>query len=115
MQAFCDKYSIKVTMTAAHSANLNCLNEKNHHYCDFMMNKILVADPKCSPQTALTWALHASNVLENRFGVSPSMLVFGRNISAHPDLTHLRLLSIDLNVCISSNFRMCSGGFSTFY
>ena len=59
MQAFCDKYSIKVTMTAAHSANQNGLNEKNHHYCDFMMNKILVADPKCSPQTALTWAIHA--------------------------------------------------------
>ena len=59
MQAFCDKYRIKVTMTAAHSANQNGLNEKNHHYCDFMMNKILVADPKCSPQTALTWAIHA--------------------------------------------------------
>ena len=86
MQTLCDKYDIKITSTAAYSPNQNGLNEKNHHYVDFMMTKIMTADKVCSPEVALTWAIHASNVLENRFGVSPSMLVFGRNIVAHPDL-----------------------------
>ena len=86
MQTLCDKYDIKITSTAAYSPNQNGLNEKNHHYVDFMMTKIMTADKGCSPEIALTWAIHASNVLENRFGVSPSMLVFGRNIVAHPDL-----------------------------
>ena len=30
-----------------------------------MMAKIILADPECSPEIALTWAIHASNVLEN--------------------------------------------------
>merc|ERR1719334_403460 len=50
------------------------------------MSKMILADPTCSPEIALTWAIHASNVLENRYGVSPSMLVFGRNIISHPEL-----------------------------
>ena len=86
MQALCDKYDIRITTTAAYSPNQNGLNEKNHHYVDFMMSKIITADPKCTPEIALTWAIHTSNVLENRFGVSPSMLVFGRNVLAHPNI-----------------------------
>ena len=88
-------------MTAAHSPTQNGLNEKNHHYVDFMMSKIMIADPNCSPQIALTWAIHASNVLENRFGVSPSMLVFGRNVSAHPDLCPNAPSSLETSIDIS--------------
>ena len=105
MQALCEKYSIKVTMTATHSPNQNGLNEKSHHYVDFMMAKIMNADPTCSPHTALTWAIHASNVLENRFGFSPSMLVFGRNISAHPDLNPNEPTSLETNVDVSQKIK----------
>jgi len=105
MQTLCDKYDIKITMTAAYSANQNGLNEKNHHYVDFMMTKIIAADPSCSPDTALTWAIHTSNVLENRFGVSPSMLVFGRNIMAHPDLCPTAPSSLESNIDVSKKIQ----------
>ena len=101
MQALCDKYDIKITTTASYSPNQNGLNEKNHHYVDFMMVKMMLADSSCSPEIALTWAIHASNVLENRFGVSPSILVFGRNVISHPDLSPTAPSTLESNVKIS--------------
>ena len=90
-----------MTTTASYSPNQNGLNEKNHHYVDFMMSKMMLADPACSPEIALTWAIHASNVLENRYGASPSMLVFGRNVIAHPDLCPTAPSTLESNVDVS--------------
>ena len=101
MSALCQKYDIKMTTTASYSPNQNGLNEKNHHYVDFMMSKMMLADPACSPEIALTWAIHASNVLENRYGASPSMLVFGRNVIAHPDLCPTAPSTLESNVDVS--------------
>ena len=76
----------------------NVVNEKNHHYVDFVMSKIITADPNCTPEIALTWVVHTSNPLENRYGVSPSMLVFGKNISAHPELTPTAPPTLETNI-----------------
>ena len=105
MQALCDKYDIRITTTAAYSPNQNGLNEKNHHYVDFMMAKIITADPNCTPDIALTWAIHTSNVLENRFGVSPSMLVFGRNVLAHPNLCPDAPSSLESSIDVSKKIQ----------
>ena len=101
MQSLCDKYDIKITSTASYSPNQNGLNEKNHHYVDFMMAKIMTADPKCSPEIALTWAIHASNVFENRYGVSPSILVFGKNVITHPELCPMAPSTLESRIDVS--------------
>ena len=51
-----DKYNIKITSTASYSPNQNVA---------FIMAKIMTADPNCSPEIALTWAINASNVSKN--------------------------------------------------
>ena len=105
MEALCCKYDIKITTTSFYSPNQNATNEKNHHYCDFMMTKILTADKDCSPEIALAWSVHAANVLESRFGVSPSMLVFGKNISAHPELSPHAPTTLETQINISEKIR----------
>ena len=112
MQALCHKYDIKMTTTASYSPNQNGLNEKNHHYVDFMMSKMILADPACSPEIALTWAIHASNVLENRYGVSPSVLVFGRNVIAHPDLCPTAPSTLESEVDVSKKIATHLGALS---
>ena len=70
-----------------------------------MMTKILTADKDCSPEIALAWSVHAANVLESRFGVSPSMLVFGKNISAHPELSPHAPATLETQINISEKIR----------
>ena len=66
-----------------------------------MMAKIIMADPDCSPEIALTWAIHASNVLENRYGVSPSILVFGKNVITHPELCPMAPSTLESRIDVS--------------
>ena len=49
-----------------------------------MVQKIQDADPSCKTRIALAWACNAANCLENRFGLTPAMLVFGTNATGAP-------------------------------
>ena len=98
MMALCDKYDIRISTTSSYSPHQNGVNEKNHHYVNFMTSKIITADPNCTPEIALTWAVHTSNTLENRYGVSPLMLVFGKNILAHPELMPTAPPTLETNI-----------------
>ena len=83
-RSLCEKYQIRVTSTASFSPHQNGLNERNHAYVDFMVQKIQDADPSCKTRIALAWACNAANCLENRFGLTPAMLVFGTNATGAP-------------------------------
>ena len=88
--------------------------KKNHLYVDFMMAKIMIADLNCSPEIALTLAIHASKVLENRFGVSPSILVFGKNVITHPELCPMAPSTLELRLDILKNISSHLNGFHNF-
>ena len=49
------------------------------------MMKMITADPKLPPTQALCWSIYASNSLDLVSGISPHMLVFGRE-PTHPVL-----------------------------
>ena len=89
LQNFCFKFNIKLTATAALSPNANGIVERQHAVCDRMMDKMLTADPSLSPEIALGWSIHAANTLEMKEGISPFMIVFGRN-PMHPSLTDFK-------------------------
>ena len=53
MLALCEKYDIRMSTSSSYSPHQNSINEKNHHYVDFMMSKFMTADPSCTPEIAL--------------------------------------------------------------
>ena len=83
LETFCNIHGIRMTTTASYSPNSNGLVERGHATIDKMMEKMLTADSKESPAMALCWAVQAANCMELVEGISPHMLVFGRNPS-HP-------------------------------
>ena len=86
LENVCYKFDIKLTSTAALTPNANGIVERQHAVCDRMMDKMLTADPTLTPDVALGWSVHAANALEMREGISPFMIVFGKN-PMHPSLT----------------------------
>ena len=79
MSAFCDKFDIKQTTTAAQSAHQNGRCERNHALCDRMLDKMCTADPTLSPEMALKHAIMAHNTMLNHKGFSPCQMVFNQN------------------------------------
>ena len=67
MKTLCDAMNIKYTTTASKTPNANRIMEKNHYVTDIMLSKMLSADKSLrkSPEVALSWALAASNSLDN--------------------------------------------------
>ena len=52
----------------------------------------LIEDLNCAPEIALAWATNAKNSLNNSFGFSPYMLVFGRTPSI-PGLSNIKMIT----------------------
>ena len=73
-----------------------------------MMMKMLTADPNLTPTQALCWSIYASNSLDLVAGISPHMMVFGREPS-HPVLelanpgTDLEGLSVSKSLAAQLN------------
>ena len=81
IEHLCDTMNIKYTFTASKTPNANGIMERNNFVTDLMLFKIMAADTnlKHNPDIALSWALAASNSLENVGGRSPCHIVFGQN------------------------------------
>ena len=79
LSAVCDHLGVKMTATASRSPQANGINERNHFIVDRSMEKMILADDQLDPAVALSWAVCASNCLDNYRGFSPAQLVYGRN------------------------------------
>ena len=73
----CDKFCIKVKMTAAESPWGNGVCERHHKILCDTLEKTL--EEVKNFKVALYWAVQAKNSLYNLHGFSPFILVFGRN------------------------------------
>ena len=85
LQTFCHKFDIRLTATAAMTANANGICERQHAVVDRMMDKMITADPSLTPEMALAWSVWSANALELTEGISPFMIVFGK-APMHPTL-----------------------------
>ena len=74
----CEKLNIELKSTAAESAWSNGLVERHNGTLANMIDKIL-SDVDCDLEVALSCAIAAKNALNNVYGFSPNILVFGRN------------------------------------
>ena len=79
LQEVASQLGINISTTAAYSPHQNGLNERNHAVVDMMITRMILSDPKLSPEMALLWALNAKNSLENCYGFSPFQLHIGKN------------------------------------
>ena len=73
----CDKFGIKVKMTAAEAPWGNGMCERHHKILCDTLEKTL--EDVQDFQIALYWSVQAKNSLYNLHGFSPFILVFGRN------------------------------------
>ena len=74
----CEKLNIELKTTAAESAWSNGMVERHNGILANMIDKV-ICDVNCSVEVALSWSIAAKNALNNVFGFSPNVLVFGRN------------------------------------
>ena len=74
----CQNLNVNFVTTAAESPWSNGLVEKHNDILGEAVSKIL-EEVECSVEVALCWAINAKNSLQNIYGFSPYMLVFGRN------------------------------------
>ena len=89
LQSFCHFNDIKFTTTASFTPNANSLCERGHAICDRMLEKMCTADPSLHPTIVLCWAIHAANSMDLVDGISPFLLVFGRQPN-HPSLINFK-------------------------
>ena len=71
-----ESFNIKILTTAAESPWSNGLVERHNATLAEVLHKVL-AENKTNFETALAWATHAKNALNNVHGFSPAQLVFG--------------------------------------
>ena len=74
--ASCD---INIKMTSAESPWQNGIVERHHCSADIVYEKVMLDDPKMSPQEAIDFAAFAKNSEVNRTGFSPLQLMMGTN------------------------------------
>lgn len=98
----CEKLNIELKSTAAESAWSNGMVERHNGILASMMEKV-VNDINCSVEIALSWSLAAKNALNNVFGFSPNMLVFGRN----PNLPNILVNKPPANNPVSVSKYLC--------
>ena len=79
LQAFCNIHGIRMTTTVSYTPNTAGLVERNHTVVDKMLEGMITYDDALKPEIALSWSIQASNCLDLVEGISPYMLVFGRN------------------------------------
>lgn len=82
-----EKCNIVLKTTAAESAWSNGLCERHNGILGTMISK-LVRNNDCSYDLAVHWAVAAKNSLDNVYGFSPNVLVFGRNPNFPSALTN---------------------------
>jgi hypothetical protein len=73
-----EQLNIHTATTAAESPFSNGIVERHNLTLAEAMKKTM-SDEKCKAEVALSWALAAKNALHSSGGVSPNMMVFGRN------------------------------------
>ena len=73
-----ERYNITVKTTAAEAPWSNGLCERHNAVLAETMLKTM-ADSNCSPEVALSWAVHSKNSLSNVHGFSPYQLAIGYN------------------------------------
>ena len=81
-----EKMNIHTATTAAESPFSNGTVERHNLILAEAMMKT-IADEKCESEVALSWAVAAKNSLQSHCGVSPNMMVFGRNTNTPSVLT----------------------------
>ena len=75
-----EQLNIHTATTAGESPFSNGTVERHNSILSEAMKKTMASE-KCSAEVALCWAISAKNALPSYGGVSPNMLVFGRNIN----------------------------------
>ena len=98
----CEKLNIELKSTAAESAWSNGMVERHNGILANMIDKIL-SDVNCDLEIALSWSIAAKNALNNVFGFSPNVLVFGRN----PNLPNILINKPPANNPISISKYLC--------
>ena len=78
---FATSMNTTIKMTAASAPWQNGLVERHHATTDIVYEKILMDDPRMSPQDAVDQAAFAKNSETNASGFSPLQLVMGQNPS----------------------------------
>ena len=76
----CAVFGIEIMKTSAESPWSNGLAERHNGVLKVSTMKI-IEDTGCNLQTGVAWAVSAKNTLNNNFGYSSNMIVFGKNPS----------------------------------
>ena len=82
----CHNFNIVYTTSPAYSPWCMGVCERHNGIIELTLRKIM-AETKCSYETALAWAIFAKNTLSNTSGFSPSQIAFGFNPSLPSILT----------------------------
>ena len=86
-----EQLEISVKTTAAYAPYSNGVCERHNGVIAESYDK-LIEDLDCDPEIALAWATNAKNSLNNSFGFSPYMLVFGKTPSI-PGLSNIKMIT----------------------
>ena len=102
----CEAFGIEMMKTAAESPWANGVCERHNGVLKESVLKV-IEDSKCSPETAIAWAVSAKNTLSGHEGFSPNILVFGRNPNLPSNLEDKlpALTACDLAPTVEANLK----------
>ena len=78
MEALCRKWDISFRTGPPYSPWSNGINERNHHSCDVVVNRLLMEDPKMKVQVAINKAAWVHNTNISGKGFTPLQIATGQ-------------------------------------